>query len=265
MRLISLASGSSGNCTYIGSENTHILVDAGISCRKIDNSLKEIGIKASELSGIFVTHEHIDHIQGIRVLCKKYGIPIYATWETIIKIYHLDKKKEIDHCLYQNILPDQSVPIGDLEVNPFSISHDAANPLAYRVNQGKKSVAVVTDLGCYNDKIVQTLQGLDALLLEANHDINMLELGPYPYSLKRRVLGDSGHLSNEMAGQLLSKIMHGNLKSVMLGHLSKENNMEELAYETVRLEVEMNCPDVKGTDINISVAKRDEVSNIIEV
>ena len=265
MRFVSIASGSSGNCTYIGSDHTHILVDAGISCKKIETSLHEIGVKASELNGIFITHEHTDHIQGIRVLCKKYGIPIYASMETIIKMYHLDKKKEVEHSLYQQITAEQIVPIGDLEVHPFSISHDAANPLAYRVNKGEKSVAVVTDLGCYDEHIVNKLQGLHALLLEANHDISMLEFGSYPYHLKRRVLGDSGHLSNEMAGKLLSEIINPNLQSVMLGHLSKENNMEELAYETVGLELEMNCTNINRKDIDLFVAKRDQRSKVIEV
>ena len=154
MRFVSIASGSSGNCTYIGSENSHILVDAGISCKRITDSLKELDVKPQELNGIFITHEHSDHIQGVRVMAKKYGIPIYGTKNTLQKIREYDKKKEIDEALYCPLQPDILVQVGDLEVNPFSSSHDAVDPVVYRIESGtgenKKAVAVVTDLGVYD-------------------------------------------------------------------------------------------------------------------
>ena len=155
--------------------------------------------------------------------------------------------------------------VGDLRVQPFRIDHDAANPVAYRVANGKSCVAVATDLGHYDQYIVDHLQGLDAVLLESNHDVRMLETGPYPYYLKRRILGDHGHLSNENAGRLLSRILHDRLKKILLGHLSKENNYEELAYETVRLEIDQGETPYGASDFSISVASRDQMSEIIYV
>ncbi|HIS55176.1 MAG: MBL fold metallo-hydrolase [Lachnospiraceae bacterium] len=267
MRFVSIASGSSGNCTYIGSENSHILVDAGISCKRITDSLKELDVKPQELNGIFITHEHSDHIQGVRVMAKKYGIPIYGTKNTLQKIREYDKKKEIDEALYCPLQPDILVQVGDLEVNPFSSSHDAVDPVVYRIESGtgenKKAVAVVTDLGVYSQYTINHLIGLDAILLEANHDLKMLETGPYPYYLKRRIMGNYGHLSNEASGQLLNELLHDGMKSIVLGHLSKENNYEALAYETVCLEVTMSEKPYKAADFPISVAKRDTMSDII--
>lgn len=263
MRFVSLASGSSGNSTYIGTDNTHILVDAGITCRRIDMGLNELGIKGNELDGIFITHEHTDHIQGLRILSKKYQIPIYGTEETLEQIEMSDKKKEIDTNLFRSILPDIPLKIGDLTVKPFSNHHDAANPLAYRVENAGKSVAVVTDLGTYSDYTIQNLEKVDALLLEANHDVHMLEAGSYPYYLKRRILSSMGHLSNDACGELLNSILHDGIKKIFLGHLSKENNMAELAYETVSLAITMGETPYKGNDFPIQVAKRDQMSEVV--
>lgn len=265
MRLVSIASGSSGNCIYAGSENTHILIDAGISNKRIEQGLNEIGLKGSELSGILITHEHSDHTKGLGVLARKYKVPIYGTRETLEEIGNMKYLGEYSRDLYSPIQPDVDFTIGDLKIKPFSIDHDAANPVAYRVQNGKRTVAVATDLGHYDNYIIEQLQGLDALLLESNHDIRMLESGPYPYYLKRRILGDHGHLSNENAGRLLNHILHDGLKRVLLGHLSKENNYEELAYETVRLEIDQGDSPFKAADFAIAVAKRDEMSEIITI
>lgn len=265
MRLVSIASGSSGNCIYAGSDDTHILIDAGISNKRIEQGLNEIGLKGSELSGILITHEHSDHTKGLGVLARKYQVPIYGTKETLEEIGGMKYLGEYSKDLYRSVQPDVDFTIGDLNIKPFSIDHDAANPVAYRVQNGRRSVAVATDLGHFDSYIIEQLQGLDALLLESNHDIRMLETGPYPYYLKRRILGDHGHLSNENAGRLLNHILHDGLKRVLLGHLSKENNYEELAYETVRLEIDMgDCP-FKAADFSISVAKRDQISEIITI
>ncbi len=263
MRFVSIASGSSGNCTYIGSGDTHILVDAGISCKRIADSLHSLDVKPEELNGIFITHEHSDHIQGLRVLAKKYGIGIYGTQQTLDRIRSFDKKHEIDEGLYCPVQPDVPVKTGDFLVNPFSSSHDAANPVVYRIHQGKRSVAVVTDLGVYSQYTVNHLLGLDAILLEANHDLKMLETGPYPYYLKRRIMGNYGHLSNESSGRLLNEVLHDGMKHVVLGHLSKENNYEALAYETVCLEVTMSEKPYTASDFPITVARRDTMSDII--
>ena len=263
MKMASIASGSSGNCIYVGSENTHILVDAGISNKRIEQGLSEIGIKGSELTGVLITHEHSDHIKGLGVLARRHEVPIYGTKETLREIAGCKALGAYPKELYHPITPDVDFSVGDLTIKPFSIDHDAANPVAYRIQHEKKSVAVATDMGHYNPYIIECLQNLDAILLESNHDVRMLETGPYPYYLKRRILGEHGHLSNENAGRLLNHILHDRMKKIFLGHLSKENNYEELAYETVKLEITQGDNPYDGNDFSISVAKRDEMSEII--
>lgn len=265
LELCSIASGSSGNCICVGSDHTHILIDAGISGKRIENGLNEFDLKAGEMQGILVTHEHIDHIAGLGVLARRYGIPIFATEKTIEAISHSKSVGKIDEDLFQVVKPGKRFSIGELIINPISISHDAADPVAYKVINGDKSLAVVTDLGNYNQAIVDELQGLDALLLEANHDIKMLQMGSYPYPLKQRILGDRGHLSNERSGQLLCELLHDHFGTVLLGHLSKENNYEKLAYEAVRLEVTMGDNPYKADDFPMYVAKRDTVTDRIRV
>lgn len=265
MRLCSIASGSSGNCIYAGSETTHLLVDTGISKKRIEQGLNTLDIKGEELNGILITHEHIDHIQGLGVFSRKYEIPIYATHGTIEGIKKCKSLGKMPEGLLHEIAVDQPLELGDLAVHPFAISHDANEPSGYRIKQGDKSVAVATDIGIYDEYTVKNLKNVNALVLEANHDIHMLEVGPYPYPLKRRVMGDKGHLSNELSGRLLCDILHDDLKQVVLGHLSKENNYPELAYETVKLEVTLGDNPYKGEEIPMMVAKRDEVSDIITV
>lgn len=265
MRLCSIASGSSGNCIYTGTDHTHLLIDTGISKKRIEEGLKKLDIKGNELNGILITHEHSDHIQGLGVMSRKYHVPIFATQGTIDGIRACKSLGSIPDELLNPICVDKPFVLGDVVIEPFTISHDARQPCAYRINDRdkKKSAAVATDLGTYNEYTINHLKDLDALVLEANHDIHMLEVGPYPYPLKRRVMGDKGHLSNELSGRLLCDILHENLKSVTLGHLSKENNYAELAYETVKLEVTFGDNPYKGEDIPIKVAKRDCMSDII--
>lgn len=263
MRLVSIASGSSGNCIYVGSDESHILVDAGISNKRIEQGLNEIGLKGAELDGIVITHEHSDHVKGLGVLARKHGIPIYGTRETLEEIAGMKSLGEFSKDLLHPICPDVEFSIGDLSLQPFSVDHDAANPVAYRVQCGRRSVAVATDMGHFDQYVIDHLQNLDALLLESNHDVNMLQTGPYPYYLKRRILGAHGHLSNENAGRLLNHVLHDNLKHILLGHLSKENNYEALAYETVKLEIDQGeCP-YRASDFSIEVAKRDQMSQIV--
>ena len=194
MRICSIASGSSGNCIYIGDEDTHILIDAGISRKAIEAGLKGLDIEGKDLDGIFITHEHSDHIKGLGVMARKYAVPMYATKETIWCIKKMASLGKIEPELFSEIEPDQKMKLKTLSLCPFKISHDAVNPVAYRVESGEKRVAVVTDLGVYTDYTVENLKGLDAILLEANHDIRMLQTGKYPYSLKQRILGKYGHL-----------------------------------------------------------------------
>ncbi|MFQ6819077.1 MAG: MBL fold metallo-hydrolase [Blautia sp.] len=265
MRLCSIASGSSGNCIYVGSDCAHVLIDAGISGRRVEAGLNSLELTGRDLDGILITHEHSDHIKGLGVLARKYGIPIYATGGTVDAMVRSGSLGKIPEGIFREIREDEPFLIKDLVVNPFTIPHDAAQPVGYRLECGEHSVGIATDLGKYNEYIIENLQNLDALLLEANHDIRMLQVGRYPYYLKQRIMGDRGHLSNENAGQLLCRLLHDNLKAVFLGHLSKENNYEELAYETVCSEVTMGDNPYKSKDFKIQVAKRDYISETVTV
>ncbi|MDO4490278.1 MAG: MBL fold metallo-hydrolase [Lachnospiraceae bacterium] len=264
MKLCSIASGSSGNCIFAGTEKTGILIDAGISGKRIEAGLNTIDRKTADIDGIFVTHEHIDHIAGLGVIARRYGIPIYTTPGTYQAVLNTKSVGKMPEGLFHAVQPDTEVQVGDLTVHPFRISHDAADPLGYRVEAEGKKAAVATDLGFYNEYITEQLKGLDCLLLESNHDVRMLEVGSYPYYLKKRILGNRGHLSNETAGRLLCEVLHDHMKHIVLGHLSRENNYPSLAYETVCSEVTMGDNPWKSGDFHITVAKRDEPGELLE-
>ncbi len=264
MRLCSIASGSSGNCIYVGHASTHLLIDAGISGKRIEQGLLEIGVEPGSLSGILVTHEHSDHIQGIGILARKYGIPLYGTVETFCA---MKKGKtnigKVDDALFQQIFPEQELTIGEISVTPFSISHDAANPVAYTLQAEEHKIGMATDLGIYTEKTMELLKDSEILYLESNHDENMLMVGGYPYYLKQRILGDHGHLSNDTAAELLCRLHHEKLQHVVLAHLSKENNYPELAYETVRAELVLKVGEAHLP--NLKVAPRDVPSEMFDI
>ena len=265
MRICSIASGSSGNCIYVGTESTHVLVDVGISGKKVEEGLNAIDMTSRDMDGILITHEHSDHMKGLGVLARKYGLPIYATRGTIEAICRMSSVGKLPEGIFREIQEDIPFQIKDMVIKPFQIPHDAAQPVGYRLEHENKSIGIATDLGKYDEYIVGKLQNLDALLLEANHDIRMLQVGSYPYYLKQRILGDKGHLSNENAGRLLCRLLHDHLKAVLLGHLSKENNYEELAYETVCQEVTLGDNPYQSKDFKIQVEKRNCVSDLVTV
>ncbi len=265
MELCSIASGSSGNCIMAGENDCHLLVDAGISGKRIEQGLNSLGHKTSEMAGVLVTHEHIDHISGLGVVARRYGLPIYTTEGTKQAVLHTPSVGKIEESLFRVIAPNEKFSIGNLEVEAVKTSHDAAESVAFIIKSNGRSAGVITDLGTYDEGIVEKLKHLNLLLLEANHDVNMLLTGSYPYFLKQRILGKQGHLSNELCGQLLCSVLHDKTGAVMLGHLSKENNFPELAYETVRLEITMgDCP-YTGNDFPIYIAERDCVSRLLSV
>ncbi len=256
MQLCSIASSSSGNCIYVGTENTSLLIDVGISKKKIVAGLKEIGIDPNEINGILITHEHSDHIKSIGVISRAYSIPIYATKGTIEQIKNDKKLGDIKSELFIEIVADKGFVINDIFIEAFNISHDAAEPVCYNFLKGDKKISIATDLGCYNDYIKEKLKGTNILFIEANHDKKLLEVGPYPYFLKRRILSDLGHLSNEASGKLIADVLHTELKHIILGHLSKENNFPELAFESISLELkESDCEYLN--DIKIAIANSD--------
>lgn len=266
MDFYSIASGSSGNCIYIGTDHSSVLIDAGISCKRITDALHDIGRGVQDLTAILVTHEHSDHIAGLGVLLRKAHVPVYATAATIRQILRYSPLGNVDEALFHPIDADQPFTVGDLNVEAFHISHDAADPVAYRVEAGGKSAAVATDMGCFNRYTVNHLTGLDVLLLEANHDERMLQAGPYPYPLKRRIMGEKGHLSNLSSAMLLSSVLHDHMKAVYLGHLSKTNNYPDLAYATVMSEMKLNpgCHYQEG-DIPVLVASREHPMEKLEI
>ena len=263
MELCSIASSSSGNCIYIGTQATHLLVDVGISGKRVESGLNSIGLTCRDLDGILITHEHTDHVSGLGVLSRKYQLPIYATPGTIAVLKRSSSLGVIEEDLFVPIREDDSFILKDMVVNPMRISHDAAQPVAYRFRHGKYKAAIATDMGNFNEYTIECLKGMDLLFLEANHDVNMLQVGSYPYALKQRILSDRGHLSNVRSGQLLDHLVHDGLQAVILGHLSKENNLPELAYETVRVELAMGQNRGRLEEFPIMVARGEEVSSKI--
>lgn len=265
MQMCSIASGSSGNCIYVGSETTHLLVDCGISGKRIENGLKECQVEPEALDGILITHEHIDHISGLGVMIRRYGKPIYATSGTIEAIKQAKNLGNLSQACFIPIQAGWEFTIGDINISSIPVWHDAAEPVAYRFDKDGQSIGILTDSGTFDQTIVDQMQGLSALLIEANHDIHMLQAGKYPYYLKRRIMGDQGHLSNESSGRLLNELLSEKMQYVVLGHLSKENNYPDLAYETVRLEVDLADTPYQTSDFAMYVAKRDDVSELIQI
>ncbi|EOD00190.1 MBL fold metallo-hydrolase [Caldisalinibacter kiritimatiensis] len=231
LRFCSLASGSSGNCQYIETDKVRILIDAGLSGKKIENALATIDVDPSTIDCILVTHEHRDHTKGVGVLSRRYNLPIYAnldTWEAMSKIIGEISKNNIN-TFKTNI----DFELGDLGILPFKISHDAKDPVAYNFYYKNTKLSLVTDTGCIDEDIKINIKNSDLLMIESNHDEEMLKMGKYPWFLKKRILGESGHLSNKTAGEILCEVLSGNMEKVLLAHLSKENNFPELAYQTV--------------------------------
>lgn len=262
MWFCSLYSGSNGNCIYVGTKNTNILIDAGMSGKKIIASLNEIGISPKDISAILVTHEHSDHIHGVGIMSRMFNIPVYANNNTWKAMYN--EIGSINDLNIRVIKKDEIFSIGDIEIKAYSIPHDASDPVGYCLwNRGKK-VSIATDIGHASQTVMDNIKDSDLLLLEANHDIEMLKVGPYPYILKQRILSDIGHLSNDDAGKTIVKLFDDKYKTVILGHLSEKNNFPELAYATVQSILNENGIKI-DKDIKIDLARRDKVSNFFEI
>lgn len=260
-RFCSLYSGSSGNSLFVESDNTRILIDCGESAKKIVTALSSIDVSVQNIDAIIITHEHSDHIKSLSTLSMKYNIPVYATEETWKAMPNQYEK--IANNLRKQFVPSEVFNIGNFKIEPFSIPHDAANPCGFNIKYGQKQISIATDLGHVTSDIINKLEPSSFILLESNYDPEILKFSKYPYYLKQRISGDEGHLSNIDAGKLVSHLSKINLTSVMLGHLSKENNFPELAYKTVAEElINSNCDLSK---IEINVATRVHPSKIIEI
>lgn len=257
IQLDTLYSGSSGNATYIGNSESGILVDIGKNAKQTTASLEGLGLSPECVKAVFVTHEHSDHISGLRVFCNRHHIPVYAsrgTLEALEDKGHL----EGDFPVY---IMNGYADIEDMHVECFHTLHDSAESMGYTVEFEKGSkVAVSTDLGRVTDEVRNALKGSHTVLLESNHDINMLGCGPYPYYLKQRILSDYGHLSNEAAAELATELVREGTKQIILGHLSTDNNIPELAYQTVTARTCITGAEA-GTDYLLSVAARHEAGH----
>ncbi|CDO04823.1 metallo-hydrolase YycJ [Oceanobacillus picturae] len=231
LRFSVLASGSTGNAFYIESDKERLLVDAGLSGKQMDHLFSEINIDPSTLTGILVTHEHSDHIKGLGIMARKYNLPIFANEKTWNAMERSIGKIGLDQKFYFNM--EQVKTFQDLDVESFGVSHDAAEPMFYTFHHEGKKVALVTDLGYVSERIKKTVEDADAYIFEANHDVGMLRMGRYPWNVKRRILGDSGHVSNEDCGLALTDIISNRTKRIYLAHLSLDNNMKDLARMSV--------------------------------
>ena len=232
--------------------------------KKIETSMNQIGLTGSDIDAIFVTHEHQDHIKGLGVILRKYHIPVYSTYGTIDGIMQSSSLGTFDYNLLKPIDNNGEIKIKNLTVTAHPISHDAEDPVAYRFESENRSACIATDMGIYDDELVDFLSDTNAMLIEANHDVRMLEAGPYPYSLKQRIMSERGHLSNEDGGQLIRRLLSDHIKKILLGHLSKENNFADLALETVKCCLTDNDYSSDLRDFNLSVAGRTEGSELIE-
>lgn len=262
LKFCSLSSGSSGNCQYIETEKSKILIDGGFSGKQIEKLLGDIDVSPRDIDGIFVSHEHSDHIKGVGVLSRRYDIPIFAnggTWKGME-----DKIGKLSEDNIRLIDTGENFEFRDLDILPIKVFHDSLEPVGYVINSRNKKISVVTDTGYIGEEMIYNMKGSNLILLESNHDVELLKLGSYPYYLKERVLSMRGHLSNEDAGRALSKLLKGEDEIVLLGHLSLENNMPLLAYETVKEKLESSGLNVLK-NLRLDLTYRDRVTNIYKL
>ncbi len=253
MRVCTLASGSSGNCTYVEGSGASVLVDAGLSGKAIKHGLETIGVDPLDLDGIMVTHEHLDHVRGVGVLSRRYDLKVYATektWEEMLPVVG-----NIEDCNRVVLRREDCLEIEDLKIECFETSHDAAESIAFSFYSGSVQVGITTDTGLLTGAARKHVAGSDLLIFEANHDINMLKNGRYPWNVKQRILSDRGHLSNIAAGHCLASLISGKTSGVILAHLSRDNNTPELALKTVA-DVLEEAGLSPGQDLTMEVAPR---------
>lgn len=232
IRFTILASGSTGNAAVVQTDDATLLVDAGLSAQRLEERLRERGIRAEEIDAVLVTHEHSDHVKGLDVFARRYELPVYAndaTWAALER-----QTAGIADANRKVVETGGAVEFGGLVVRSYPVSHDAAEPVGYCFLEGGSKLSLVTDLGYLSDKVKEAVIDSDVIVLESNHDVEMLRMGRYPWNVKRRILSDVGHLSNEAAGEALVELMTDRTKRVYLAHLSLDHNMQDLARLTVQ-------------------------------
>ncbi|MGP4059608.1 MBL fold metallo-hydrolase [Halobacillus sp. H74] len=257
-----LASGSTGNAFYIESGEEKILVDAGLSGKKIEGLLEQVNVDPHSLSRILVTHEHSDHIKGLGIMARRYNLPIYANEKTWDAMEGQLGKLSLDQKFHFSM--EETQTFGGIDVESFAVSHDAADPMFFTFHQDGKKVALVTDLGYVSERIKKTVEGADAYIFESNHDVSMLRMGRYPWNVKRRILGDSGHVSNEDCALALTDVITDQTKRIYLAHLSLDNNMKDLANMSVKNVLEERGFEL-GTRIQLHDTDPKEATPIFEV
>jgi phosphoribosyl 1,2-cyclic phosphodiesterase len=259
-RFSSLFSSSSGNCSYIGSAEGGVLVDAGVSAKQINLKLDCIGVNPVDIGAIFVTHEHSDHVRGLRVFASKYNIPVYATQGTVDALIASDTA---NGSFEISPIPNDGIEIKGQFIVPFKTSHDSKQSCGYVITTSDdRKIAVATDTGIITDETRAAVRGCDLVLAESNHDIGMLRNGPYPYLLKRRILSDVGHLSNIDCSKFVTELVESGTTRILLGHLSKENNIPELAFQTTKSA--LDCAGaVQFRDYILKVAGGNEVETVV--
>jgi len=256
----SFTSSSSGNCTFITDDTTHILIDCGAPLRYIEKCLARLNIAPNELCAIFLTHAHSDHVAAAGSLSKKYNLPIFATDETFL----LSGKylSSVNRKCAKIISANEDIIIGDMVVHSFSIPHDISGAVSYTVCDKETKFGIATDSGHISDEILSNLTGCESVIVEANHNVDMLLSGPYPYPLKKRILSDRGHLSNTLCGELCVKLATSGTKSFWLGHLSEKNNTPETAYSEV-LSILKENGYTAGSDISLNVIPKNWIEEKI--
>lgn len=260
-RFCALFSSSSGNCTYVENDNSAVLIDAGVSTRSICTALDSIGSSISKIKAVFVTHEHSDHIKGLKTMLSKYSIPVYANEGTINGIL---STMPVDDKNFLELETGGSVTLNDLQISSFETSHDSRESCGYIINtpDGHK-IAIATDLGFVSDTVLDSISGSDIIMLESNHDVGMLSNGRYPYYLKRRILSDTGHLSNEACSQVLPGLCREGTHRFVLAHLSKDNNYPALALETAVSA--MKIAKIPTEEYHIEVAPRSGPEHVFTI
>ena len=258
LKFFSLYSGSTGNSLLLQSDNCNLLIDSGVSAKKVIDGLEQVGTSISDIDAILVTHEHSDHVQSLGTLSKKYDIPVFAnakTWDAM-----KSQQDKIDEHNKKFFVSNEDFEIKDILIHSFSIPHDASDPCGFNFVSNKEKFSVATDIGHMTTNIIDCLENSKFLMLEANYEPEVLKCSSYPYLLKTRIAGPNGHLSNQLAGKTIARLMDSGLKEVMLGHLSKENNFPELAHKSV-LE-ELQYAGFSEPNIEIKVASRTEPTYI---
>lgn len=265
MQFCTFASGSSGNCLFCRAGETSLLIDAGISRRRIAAGLASIRENFISLGGILITHEHSDHISGLAAVASATACPIYGTRGTIQGLCHAFPPRAVSPDRFHVVIPGKAVKIGEADIMPVPVSHDAADPVGYTISEGKKKLAVLTDLGRFTEDNIQALVGAQVLYVEANHNLSMLAHGPYPASLKKRIHGRKGHLSNDQCGLMVSRAYSSSLREIVLGHLSAVNNTPARAVSDVRQALADGLPlfAPEVARIPVLAAPRDHPSPLI--